>query len=94
MVVHLVFFRFKEENKKENMLKAKKDLEALKMDGLLRLEVGLNFAESGRAWDLSLTSEFTSREALEEYANYEPHVAIKKFLGEVCNESAVVDYEK
>ncbi|GLI54815.1 hypothetical protein PM10SUCC1_03300 [Propionigenium maris DSM 9537] len=94
MILHLVFFKFKDEDKEANMKKMKRDLEALEMDEILKLEVGVNYNESERAWDLSLITEFEDQAALDAYQNYPPHVAIKEFAARVCAESAVVDYEK
>ena len=94
MVVHVVFFKFKEEKKKENMEKLKKDLEALELSQLKKIEVGIDFNGSPRAYDLSLYTEFDTREDLDFYQNFPPHVEIKKFLVENEISTAVVDYEK
>jgi len=94
MILHLVFFKFKEEDKESNMKKMKRDLEALKMDEIMKLEVGVNYNDTERAWDLSLITEFKDHADLDAYQNYPPHVAIKEFAAKVCMDSAVVDYEK
>lgn len=94
MVVHIVFFRFKEENKKANMEKLKKDLEALELSQLKKLEVGIDFNGSPRAYDMSLYTEFETREDLAFYQDCPPHVEIKNFLVENEIATAVVDYEK
>ena len=94
MILHLVFFNFKEENKEANMNKLKRDLEALEMDEIMKLEVGINYNDSERAWDLSLITEFKDHKDLEAYQEFPPHVEIKKFAKEVCTATAVVDYEK
>ncbi len=94
MVVHVVFFKFKEENKKENMEKMKRDLEALELSQLRKLEVGIDFNRSPRSYDMSLYTEFDTREDLDFYQSFPPHVEIKNFI--VANEisTAVVDYER
>ncbi len=94
MILHLVFFKFKDEEKEANMKRMKRDLEALEMDEIMKLEVGVNYNDSERAWDLSLITEFEDKAALDAYQNYPPHVEIKEFAARVCAESAVVDYEK
>ena len=94
MILHLVFFRFKEENKEANMNKIKRDLEALEMDEIMKLEVGVNYNDCERAWDLSLITEFKGHKDLEAYQEFPPHVEIKEFVKKVCAETAVVDYER
>ena len=60
MIVHIVMFKFKDENKVLNMAKVHSRLENLesKIDVLKSMEVGINFNESDRAFDLSLYSTF------------------------------------
>ena len=94
MILHLVFFKFKDENREANMNKLRDDLEALEMDKVMKLEVGMNYNDSDRAWDLSLITEFETHEDLEEYQKFPPHVKIKEFIGKVCSGTAVVDYER
>ncbi|WP_319371515.1 Dabb family protein [uncultured Ilyobacter sp.] len=93
-MVHIVFFKFKEEKKKENIEKLKRDLEALDLSQLKKLEVGIDFNGSPRAYDMSLYTEFDTREDLDFYQDFPPHVEIKKFLAEKEIETVVVDYEK
>ena len=95
MVVHIVMFKFKEENKEENILKTKKLLEALveKIEDLKSLEVGIDFNQSQRAFDLSLYSTFNSKDALNTYATHPAHLEVVAFIKEVTLESKVVDYE-
>jgi hypothetical protein len=96
MIVHIVMFKFKEENKSENTAKAKVMLEALvaKIDPLLSMEVGIDFSGSERAMDLSLISRFETKEGLAEYAVHPAHLEVVAFIREVTTESKVVDYEK
>lgn len=95
MVVHIVMFKFKDENKEINILKVKSELETLvdKVDVLKSLEVGINFDETDRAFDLSLYSKFNSKEDLKSYATHPEHLKIVVFIKSVVNESKVVDYE-
>ena len=96
MIVHIVMFQFKEEQKSENTAKAKAMLEALvaKIDPLLSMEVGIDFSGSERAMDLSLISTFGTKEALAEYAVHPAHLEVVAFIREVTTQSKVVDYEK
>ncbi len=96
MVVHIVMFAFKEENKAANIEKTKAMLEALveKIDGLKSMEVGINFTDSERAMDLSLYSTFDSKEDLATYATHPAHLEVVSFIKEVTTASKVVDYIK
>ena len=96
MIVHIVMFKFKEENKAENIAKAKTMLEALvdKIEPLELMEVGIDFNSSERAFDLSLYSTFETKEGLAEYAVHPAHLEVVAFIKEVTEASKVVDYEK
>ncbi len=94
MVKHIVMFDFKDENKKENLLKAKEMLEALidTVPTLKSMEVGLNFSQEGRAMDLSIITEFDDKEGLELYANHPKHLEVVGFIKTVVTTSKVSDY--
>ena len=96
MIVHIVMFKFKEENREANMEKAKSMLEALvdKITPLKAMEVGIDFSRSERAFDLSLYSTFDTKEGLNEYAVHPAHLEVVAFIKEVTEVSKVVDYEK
>ena len=96
MIVHIVMFDFKKENRAENIAKAKVMLEALveKIEPLLSMEVGIDFNGSERAMDLSLVSTFETKEGLSEYATHPAHLEVVAFIKEVTELSKVVDYEK
>jgi len=94
MVVHIVLLEFKEENKKENILKIKELLEELenKIDVLNTMEVGINFDTAPRAMDLSLYSTFDSKEDLNTYAVHPEHLKVVEKIKEVTLSSKVSDY--
>lgn len=96
MVVHIVMFRFKEENKEHNIQKVKAALEALpqKIKELVSMEVGVNFTQSERAFDLSLYSTFDSKEDLASYAVHPAHLEVVSLIKEITQESKVVDYSR
>jgi len=96
MVVHIVMFAFKEENKVNNLQKAKQVLEALvdKIPSLKSMEVGIDFVQSERSFDLVLTSTFDDREGLSVYATHPVHLEVVNFIKEVTDGAKVVDYEK
>lgn len=94
MVVHIVMFKFKNENKTSNIEKAKKMLESLvgKIEPLIKMEVGIDFNQSERAFDMSLYSTFETKEGLSEYATHKAHLEVVEFIKQVTSESKVVDY--
>jgi hypothetical protein len=87
-------FKFRDENKEANIDEVKKRLNALVslIPTLKSMEVGINFTESERAFDLSLYSTFDSKEALQEYALHPEHLKVVNLIKEVTIESKVVDY--
>ncbi len=96
MIVHIVMFDFKQENKAENIAKTKVMLEALveKIEPLVSMEVGVDFNGSERAMDLSLISTFETKEGFSEYATHPAHLEVVAFIKEVTVLSKVVDYTK
>lgn len=94
MIVHIVMFKFKEENRESNILKAKELLNALedKIDELISMEVGVNFDTADRAFDLSLYSKFQTKEDLNSYSIHSEHLKVVEFIKSVASESKVVDY--
>jgi hypothetical protein len=99
MIKHIVFWNLKDEalgnEKVKNALLIKEKLEALngEIAGLLKLEVGIDFAHGDMSGDLALYSEFESKEALDNYQVHPKHVAVQAFVKEVRSGRMVVDYE-
>ena len=96
MVVHIVMFAFKEENKEENIQRAAAMLNGLMgvVPTLKSMEVGHNFSPETRAMDLSIITSFDDKEGLEAYAEHPEHLKVVEFIKSVVLESKVVDYEK
>ena len=96
MVVHIVMFQFKEENKKANMIQAKQMLENLMgaVPSLKSIDVGINFSEEERAMDLSIITAFESKEDLDAYAVHPEHIKVVDFIKTVVEYSKVVDYTR
>ncbi|HEX5709878.1 MAG TPA: Dabb family protein [Sulfuricurvum sp.] len=94
MLVHIVMFQFKEENKEGNLAKVKSMLEALpgKISDLKSMEVGIDISQSDRSFDLVLTSLFENQEGLNAYAVHPAHVEVVNVIKEVASVSKVVDY--
>jgi len=95
MIVHIVMFKFKEEDKQDNINKVRLMLEELedKIDSLNKMEVGIDFNRGSRAFDLSLYSTFDTKDDLQKYQIHPSHVEVKNFITEVTQNSVVVDYE-
>ena len=94
MLVHIVMFQFKEENKEANLLRVKAMLDALpsKIDTLKSMEVGMDISRSERSFDLVLSSLFEDQEGLNEYAVHPAHLEVVSVIKEVTSLAKVVDY--
>lgn len=94
MLVHIVMFAFKEENKEANMARVKELLEALpsKIETLKSMEVGIDISRSERSFDLALVSMFENEDALSVYATHPAHLEVVNVIKEVTALSKVVDY--
>jgi len=94
MIVHIVMFKFKEENFDKNIKEVTTKLNALVplIPELKCLEVGIDFSKSERSFDLSLYSTFSSKEDLKIYAVHPEHLKVVELIKSVTIESKVVDY--
>jgi len=94
MVKHIVFFKLEDnsiahcEQVKNRLLTMKENIEVLK-----NIEVGINFAEEERAYDLALLTDFESEENLTIYAKHPFHQDIITYMKSVSVSSKVVDYK-
>ncbi len=99
MIKHIVVWKLKEmangKSKSENALIIKEKLEVLqgKIQGLLKMEVGIDFSKTDSSWDVVLYSEFASKQDLNNYQVNPDHKAIMPFIAEVKNERIMIDYE-
>jgi len=94
MVKHIVMFKLLDKNK----INTKKIIAALKslegnIEVLRSVEIGVNFTESERSYDIVLTTEFDSREALKIYSHHPKHLPVIEVVRSLCSGSVVVDYE-
>ncbi|QFR43517.1 Dabb family protein [Sulfurimonas xiamenensis] len=94
MIIHIVMFKFKEENKKSNIKEVAEKLNSLSklIPELKSIEVGVNFTDSDRAFDLSLYSTFETKEDLASYAIHPEHLKVVELIKSMTLESKVVDY--
>jgi len=96
MFVHIVMFKFKEENKKANIIQAKQMLENLMgaVPSLRSIDVGVNCIAADRAMDLSIITSFESQEGLEAYDAHPEHQKVVAFIKTVVEYSKAVDYNR
>jgi stress responsive alpha/beta barrel protein len=94
---HIVMWRLRGETAEERSaarLKVKTLLEGLKgrIDGLNRIEVGLDVSDVDYACDVVLVSEFTDSAALKAYATHPEHLRVREELGDLRIGRFQVDY--
>ena len=81
--------------KKESILRLKEALEGLKgkIKEIQFLEVGLNFNPADTACDLSLYTEFKTRQDLGLYQKHTEHMKVVELVKKLAVERRVSDYE-
>ncbi|MCF6331456.1 MAG: Dabb family protein [Sulfurimonas sp.] len=94
MIVHIVMFKFNEQDKSKNLVLVKDRLEGLvsKIPTLKSMEVGIDFNQSERAFDLSLYSTFDNKDDLKSYALHPEHLSVVELVKRATTQSRVVDY--
>ncbi|SVA22321.1 uncharacterized protein METZ01_LOCUS75175 [marine metagenome] len=94
MVKHIVMFKLTEKTS-ENMELATNSLRSLegKIETLKSIEIGTDFLESDRSYDIVLTAHFENQEGLKIYGAHENHLPVVKIMRSLCSSSVVVDYE-
>lgn len=93
MIKHVVFFKLPENFEQKDLFVGQLNALKEKIDFIRGLEVGINFAQSERAFDLVLTAILDDKEALANYATHEHHLPIVDFIKANSIETKVVDYE-
>ena len=94
MVKHIVMFKLTEKTY-QNMELATDSLRSLenKIETLKSIEIGTDFLESDRSYDIVLTAHFENQEGLKTYSSHENHLPVVKIMRSLCSSSVVVDYE-
>jgi hypothetical protein len=94
MIKHIVMFKLAEKTA-ENMEQAVHSLSSLegKIETLQSIEIGTDYLESERSYDIVLTAHFEDRNGLNIYAKHENHLPVVKIMRSLCSASVVVDYE-
>ena len=98
MIKHIVFWRLNGENAERRKAQAqeiKTVLEALngRIDGLRKLEIGIDFSDTPSSAHVVLYSELDSREALAAYQTHPEHVKAVAVVKAAASERQLVDYE-
>ncbi len=100
MIKHIVMWRLKEEaegrsqNESAHLIKQRlEDLQG-KLDGLIKIEVGIDFSCDKDSSHIVLYSEFRDKDALSAYLTHPLHEAIKPLVLSARSERRVVDYER
>ncbi len=96
MIKHIVTWKRQSNADDAAIGEIKQQLEALvgRIDGLLRLEVGLDISRSEASADLVLYSEFRDLEALNAYQAHPEHQALIPLLQASCCQRQVIDYSR
>jgi len=94
MVRHIVLFQLKDKSP-ENLTKTADVLRGMegKIEGMVSLEVGIDFLRSDRSYDIALNTLFADRSALEAYQNHPVHLPVKAHMHAVRASSVAADYE-
>lgn len=93
MIRHVVMWKLKEENLKENAKRIKEMLEALPkhIPQIVELDVGLNEKEG--AFEVGLVTKFNSFDDLAIYDAHPEHQKARAFIRSVVESREVLDYE-
>ena len=94
MVKHIVMFKLNEKSS-ENLKTLTSALNGMKgqIEALKFLEVGEDFKNSDRSFDLVLTAHFENRQDLKTYAGHKVHQPVIQLARSLCSQTVVVDYE-
>jgi len=94
MIRHVVMFKI--EGESEDFKKELKDkILSLKdkIDVIRYYQVGINFSDEERAYDLVLISDFDSKEDLKTYATHPEHLKVISLVKSKKITTKVVDFE-
>ncbi len=93
MIKHIVMFKLTQKTPEnlEQVVNALKGMEG-KIETLRHLEVGQDYSESERSYDVVLTTHFDNQEGLKTYISHEVHLPVVDKIRSLCSGSVVVDY--
>jgi hypothetical protein len=99
MIKHIVVWMLQDyaegASKMENARKVKAAFEGLKhkIKEIKHIEIGININTSSTAYNIVLYSEFANTADLAAYQNHPEHLIAADFVGKVCMNRRVIDYE-
>ena len=94
MIRHVVLWRLKSNNGDGfHAIEAALRAQLGRIPGLLRVEIGRNFATSRRAVDFALVCDFESREALAAYHRHPAHMETRAVVDPLVMDHWIADYE-
>ncbi|MPN29629.1 hypothetical protein SDC9_177082 [bioreactor metagenome] len=92
MVKHVVCMKFKDRGEAPKIAQMLRSLVG-KVPTLLSMEVGLDYMQSQRSYDLVLIATYASREALDAYSVHPEHKKVQEYIHGVREAVVAVDYE-
>ena len=94
MIKHVVMFKLSKKTPQnmEHAVQALKSLEG-NIEALKAIEIGSDFLESERSYDIVLIAQFDNQEDLNFYTQHENHLPVVKIMRSLCSSSVVVDYK-
>jgi hypothetical protein len=94
MITHIILLKLKNRSQ-ESIEKAKDTLLSMKgkIEYLRDLTVAVDFLHADISYDIALIAKFDSREDLKAYVVHPVHVKIGKYVEEVQESIAAIDYE-
>ena len=95
MIKHVVMWKFKEENREENMQKAREMLLALPpvISEIKKMKVYFDVKHTDASADVMLDTEFLSLDDLNTYAVHPEHLKVAEFVKSVVSSRVVLDTE-
>jgi hypothetical protein len=93
MIKHIVMFKLADKTPENlnQVINALRGMEG-KIETLRYLEVGKDYSESERSYDVVLTTHFDNQEGLKTYISHENHLPVVEKIRALCSGSVVVDY--
>lgn len=93
MIRHVVLWRLKSDRgDRFAEIQAALERQLGRIPGLLRVEVGRNFANSRRAVDFALVCDFENEDALAGYHRHPAHLETRAVVDPLIEEHWIVDY--
>lgn len=95
MIQHVVLVNFRTGVPQEDRSRCVHELRTLqeRVPGLRAWRVGLNRTVMDRAWDLGLTGEFDSVDAMLAYRAHPQHVEVQHLVDSLAAETIGVDFD-